>query len=48
MRRGSTRIPSDVERLRREDPELARPEHALLRLFVERLPERPEARGEAG
>jgi ATP-dependent DNA helicase RecG len=43
-----TRIPSDVERLRREDPELARPEHALLRLFVERLPERPEARGEAG
>lgn len=42
------RIPSDVERLRAEDPELSRPEHELLRLFVERLPERPEARAEAG
>lgn len=42
------RIPSDVERLRRDDPELTQAGHALLRLFVERLPERPEAHGEAG
>ncbi len=42
------RIPSDVERVGRDDPDLASPDHALLRLFVERLPERPEARAEAG
>ncbi len=42
------RIPSDVEQLRDEDPALSKPEHALLRLFVDRLPERPEARAEAG
>lgn len=42
------RIPSDADRLEREDPDLSRPEHALLRLFIERLSERPEVRAEAG
>ena len=42
------RIPEHVARLRSEDPKLERPEHALLRLFVDRLPARLSVREEAG
>jgi ATP-dependent DNA helicase RecG len=42
------RIPEQVARLRSNDPKLERPEHALLRLFVERLPSRLSVREEAG
>jgi len=42
------RIPEHVARLRSEDPKLERPEHAVLRLFVDRLPARLSVREEAG
>lgn len=42
------RIPDHVARLRIDDPDLSRPEHAALRLFVERFPARTAVREEAG
>jgi hypothetical protein len=42
------RIPEHVARLRTDDPKLELPQHALLRLFVERLPSRLSVREEAG